>query len=463
MYECLQAFQRAIKTPFLLILTIAISIICSGLTSPAAAGSFTLKISDEKSMELDIDIPPMLEARLDGSFIFISGLSEWSEFYETENLDFPHISITNSVYSPRSCISAANDLYLEPGINNNLSDDQKVVFSRLEMLECIVSILNDDGSRDAILYFWYPKHESFIEISIDGITNVNKDIYNYTIQPIVDSFRQRYAEKLQDVAEAARLVNRNDPSLPDGANNLLVLLGEMNAAQQRSEEAKATKSEIYARLVAKKDVNSPETSGSDDSGSYADASEPGDVEEPQSGSENLSGASSLPSNQVAFTVKNDTGRQLLLKFFEFENANGKSPSRYYPKYDKAWVIGSSEKGRYPLTCTPGRIVCMGAEFDSDRKAQSGVYWGVSVDAREACDTCCLTCGGSSTEWNLTWDGKRNPPQVAGGGANNSANAEALGTIIGTIGGAILNGQHQRSYTPSAPPKGPAWRPSGISK
>lgn len=65
----------------------------------------------------------------------------------------------------------------------------------------------------------------------------------------------------------------------------------------------------------------------------------------------------------------------------------------WPGNGEVFVLDDGETKQMPLSCNEGEKICYGAWIKGDQET----YWGVGPGNKEACDDCCYTCTGGSTE------------------------------------------------------------------
>lgn len=72
---------------------------------------------------------------------------------------------------------------------------------------------------------------------------------------------------------------------------------------------------------------------------------------------------------------------------------------YSQKLNRAWpgdgdvyLLKDSEVHKYHLECSSGENICYGAWVRGD----NDTYWGVGLNDRYGCTSCCFTCGTGNT-------------------------------------------------------------------
>lgn len=84
------------------------------------------------------------------------------------------------------------------------------------------------------------------------------------------------------------------------------------------------------------------------------------------------------------------GRGLQVKLFD------KTNSLVWPDASHVYVVGSGGTFQQTISCRRGANVCYGAQTDPS----NGTYWGVGIDGRQGCSTCCFTCADTTVASNL---------------------------------------------------------------
>ena len=312
--------------------------------------------------------------------------------------------------------------------------DRTLLIRRSEILECIISTADNDESwrddwRSTEWFFWHPGCGCFL--SLYGThPGEAAELFRYIAEPVVASLREAYSLHFADAPRASRMIADRDPSIPEGAVELGELQRQIGEAQRRTEEARETRDQLVESLRAK-------------AARHAEARQP-----------------KIDPNGVSFRLGNTANRTMLVRFFNFGSPQSHPPKGVWPAAGKAYVLKPGETDDYDLACRKGESVCFGVEFQDEQGSsrQSFSYWGTALSGEEACEQCCGTCGEGSYAIDLTHDGRPPPPPVA---RRNDGGGQAVGAAIGIIGGMILNQQIQGGGQPA--PRGPDWRPSGISK
>lgn len=121
----------------------------------------------------------------------------------------------------------------------------------------------------------------------------------------------------------------------------------------------------------------------------------------------------------------------------------------WPGGDQVYIITDSEPHTYKLSCQRGEKICFGAW----RRGNQRSHWGSGYRAREACTSCCLTCG---MEHAYTLD-------PAGDDAVASGGSDALDTLNTMLGAAAMgvNAANAMNAARAPPPSvsAPSYRPA----
>jgi hypothetical protein len=65
----------------------------------------------------------------------------------------------------------------------------------------------------------------------------------------------------------------------------------------------------------------------------------------------------------------------------------------WPGGNEAYLLDDGETKNISLACEDEETICYGAWVQGD----DSTFWGVGRDNSQACDDCCYTCDGGSTE------------------------------------------------------------------
>jgi hypothetical protein len=69
----------------------------------------------------------------------------------------------------------------------------------------------------------------------------------------------------------------------------------------------------------------------------------------------------------------------------------------WPGNDKAWGLDDYGTHRFTLSCNAGEKICYGAWATGD----STTYWGVGLNGKNGCTSCCAICGEEDPVKTLT--------------------------------------------------------------
>lgn len=169
---------------------------------------------------------------------------------------------------------------------------------------------------------------------------------------------------------------------------------------------------------------------------------------------------------ATFVLRNDDRYKLGVKFFSI------GTSRVWPGGGQQYVLGN--EGTYRLACEPGEKICLGAW----RNYQTH-EWGVGRSGKAGCQGCCTTCG-NRLETTLNGAGADSFPSSGGGAVSSGGRGDDGSSIVGdlvdilggvaagvdvynSLGGGSGGGGGGGHSSPSPPPRGPNYRPSGISQ
>jgi hypothetical protein len=90
---------------------------------------------------------------------------------------------------------------------------------------------------------------------------------------------------------------------------------------------------------------------------------------------------------VTFTMRNNHPNALEVELYSQDR------DHVWPGDEEVYVLDDGEVKQMPLSCQEGEKICYGAWIKGDQ----GTYWGVGPNNAQACDDCCYTCTGGSTE------------------------------------------------------------------
>jgi hypothetical protein len=75
------------------------------------------------------------------------------------------------------------------------------------------------------------------------------------------------------------------------------------------------------------------------------------------------------------------GRGIAVRLFD------KTNNLLWPSASQYWRTGPGGSVDVPIACQRGARICYGAATDP----QTTSYWGIGLDGRQGCDSCCFTC------------------------------------------------------------------------
>jgi hypothetical protein len=90
---------------------------------------------------------------------------------------------------------------------------------------------------------------------------------------------------------------------------------------------------------------------------------------------------------VTFTMQNNHPNAVEVELYS------QARNHVWPGDGQVYVLDDGEAKEMALSCEEGESICYGAWIQGDRDT----YWGVGPGNKQACDDCCYTCAGGSTE------------------------------------------------------------------
>lgn len=102
-------------------------------------------------------------------------------------------------------------------------------------------------------------------------------------------------------------------------------------------------------------------------------------------------SSGAQAQQLTFEMVNDSGRDIQIEFYSEDRNHA------WPGGNQAYNLGRAQDNKWTLNCRRGEKICYGAWV----KGNSGVYWGVGLNRKHRCETCCFTCDGGVARRTLT--------------------------------------------------------------
>jgi hypothetical protein len=472
---------------------------CSGFflqAVPASGATFSLK-AGETSFDLELDLPPDIVARSGVAAIHFKFKAERDLVDDPDINALPGFSIETTTKSS-TCGEylghARQQLYrFNPGV------EWTTLSEWADILECALTVRS--GDRQKTVYYsarfiWNPACRCFLKIGARYRTetiNIIRYLENVVVQPL----RKASAKPFEDPNTAMRLILTRDPTIPKDAGNLGEIQRQISEAEARSAKVAAGHQqllvEILAAVIQKTKARQEEKARQEQAAREEEKANEDikralekmeamnrrfDAEEKRI--EEMKAANkraAIDPNAFPIEVKNSTNRTVHLRFFNFGFSNSGSAKGVWPAAGKVYVIQAEKTGKYNLACRKGERICFGAEFATARSANSAYfYWGAALSGKKGCTKCCAKCGNGRFGTSLTHDGRSlPPPQVSSNNNNHSADdsndgLELLGGLLGAVGGVIANQPVRRVQQPTyrprsmpAAPRGPNYRPSGISR
>ncbi len=101
--------------------------------------------------------------------------------------------------------------------------------------------------------------------------------------------------------------------------------------------------------------------------------------------------SSSHGQQLTFELINDSGRDIQVEFYSEDRNHA------WPGGNQAYNLARARDNSWTISCRRGEKICYGAWV----KGNSTVYWGVGLNRKQRCETCCFICDGSVAKRTLT--------------------------------------------------------------
>lgn len=96
------------------------------------------------------------------------------------------------------------------------------------------------------------------------------------------------------------------------------------------------------------------------------------------------------AEEITFKINNDYDKDIQIEFYSQERSHA------WPGGNNAYNLSSGDSNSYKLACRSGEKICYGAWV----KGNSSTYWGVGLNNKQSCDSCCQTCGDGDLEKTL---------------------------------------------------------------
>lgn len=97
------------------------------------------------------------------------------------------------------------------------------------------------------------------------------------------------------------------------------------------------------------------------------------------------------AQQLTFEIVNDSGRDIQIEFYSEDRNHA------WPGGNQAYNLPRAKDNSWTISCRRGEKVCYGGWV----KGNSNVYWGVGLNRKQRCQTCCFICDGSVAKRTLT--------------------------------------------------------------
>ena len=101
-------------------------------------------------------------------------------------------------------------------------------------------------------------------------------------------------------------------------------------------------------------------------------------------------AFSALAENVTINIKSNHPNKVQVEFY----AQGRSHA--WPGGNQAYNLDDSAVHSYRLNCNAGERICYGAWVNGNRNK----YWGVGLNNRQRCTSCCTTCNGGTISFTL---------------------------------------------------------------
>lgn len=95
-------------------------------------------------------------------------------------------------------------------------------------------------------------------------------------------------------------------------------------------------------------------------------------------------AADHPRNVLVVEMRN------LDRYIVHVKLHSKNRRWQWPSGGEVFTLKDSQFHTMRLTCAPGEKICYGAA----RSGNYAKYWGVGIQGRNGCRSCCMECGGS---------------------------------------------------------------------
>lgn len=102
-------------------------------------------------------------------------------------------------------------------------------------------------------------------------------------------------------------------------------------------------------------------------------------------------ATMASAENITFTIENESDFDIQIEFYSQDRSHA------WPGGDQAYNLSSGADNAYRLECRDGEKICYGAWV----KGKSSTYWGVGLNNKYTCESCCQRCGEANLSKRLT--------------------------------------------------------------
>ena len=96
---------------------------------------------------------------------------------------------------------------------------------------------------------------------------------------------------------------------------------------------------------------------------------------------------------MTWTITSDYKYKAQLEFYS------QSRAASWPGNGSAYTLNDNDAHKFTLACRGGEKVCYGAWATGD----AGTYWGVGMNGKHGCKSCCAVCGEADPVKRLVQD------------------------------------------------------------
>ncbi len=101
-------------------------------------------------------------------------------------------------------------------------------------------------------------------------------------------------------------------------------------------------------------------------------------------------AAAAIAEEITFKINNESDHDIQVEFYSQDRSHA------WPGGNQAYNLGSGDSNSYRLSCRSGEKICYGAWV----KGKGTTYWGVGLNGKQSCDSCCQVCGEADLEKTL---------------------------------------------------------------